>query len=63
MFMALDRCRNLMFQVYHARFLKTCKSHKAVTEALRFTKLIKQPSLSTFNMLLSVCASSQDSDG
>ncbi|CAA6655940.1 unnamed protein product [Spirodela intermedia] len=52
-----------MNKVYHARFLKTCKSHKAVTEALRFTKLIQQPSLSTFNMLLSVCASSQDSDG
>ncbi|XP_078448324.1 pentatricopeptide repeat (PPR) superfamily protein isoform X2 [Wolffia australiana] len=52
-----------MNKVYHARFLKLCKSQRAVAEALRFTKLIKQPSLSTFNMLLSVCASSQDSDG
>uniref|UniRef100_A0A1D1ZJV0 Pentatricopeptide repeat-containing protein At4g34830, chloroplastic n=1 Tax=Anthurium amnicola TaxID=1678845 RepID=A0A1D1ZJV0_9ARAE len=52
-----------MDKVYHTRFLKTCKSQKAIKEALRFTKLIKEPTLSTFNMLLSVCASSQDSDG
>ncbi|XP_058091004.1 pentatricopeptide repeat-containing protein MRL1, chloroplastic isoform X2 [Magnolia sinica] len=52
-----------MDKIYHARFLKTCKSKKAVKEAFRFAKLIKKPTLSTFNMLLSVCASSQDSEG
>ncbi|KAF8405356.1 hypothetical protein HHK36_010260 [Tetracentron sinense] len=52
-----------MDKVYHARFLKTCKSQKAVKEAFRFTKLIPNPTLSTFNMLLSVCASSKESEG
>lgn len=51
------------FQVYHARFFKACRSKKAVKEAFCFTELIKKPALSTFNMLLSVCASSQDSEG
>ncbi|KAK9287449.1 hypothetical protein L1049_015870 [Liquidambar formosana] len=52
-----------MNKVYHARFLKICKTQKAVKEAFRFTKLIPNPTLSTFNMLMSVCASSQDSEG
>lgn len=50
-------------QVYHAGFFQACKSQKAVKEAFRFTKLIQNPTLSTFNMLLSVCASSRDLEG
>lgn len=49
-----------MNKVYHAGFFRVCKSQKAVEEAFRFTKLIQNPTLSTFNMLMSVCASSQD---
>ncbi|XP_049350603.1 pentatricopeptide repeat-containing protein MRL1, chloroplastic isoform X1 [Solanum verrucosum] len=49
-----------MDKVYHAGFFQVCKSQKAVKEAFRFTKLIRNPTLSTFNMLLSVCASSRD---
>ncbi|KAM7482698.1 hypothetical protein LguiB_007281 [Lonicera macranthoides] len=52
-----------MDKVYHAGFFRVCKVQKAVKEAFRFTKLIPNPTLSTFNMLVSVCASSQDSDG
>ncbi|PON55119.1 Tetratricopeptide-like helical domain containing protein [Parasponia andersonii] len=52
-----------MNKVYHARFFKTCKLQKAVNEAFRFIKLIPNPTLSTYNMLMSVCASSQDSEG
>ncbi|KAL0422842.1 UNVERIFIED_CONTAM: Pentatricopeptide repeat-containing protein MRL1, chloroplastic [Sesamum latifolium] len=52
-----------MDKVYHVRFFDVCKSQKAVKEAFRFTKLIPNPTLSTFNMLMSVCASSQDSEG
>ncbi|CAI0438339.1 unnamed protein product [Linum tenue] len=51
-----------MNKVYHARFFDTCKRQKAVKEAFRFCKLIPNPTLSTFNMLMSVCTSSQDSD-
>ncbi|CAN4112509.1 unnamed protein product [Withania somnifera] len=47
-----------MEKVYHAGFFQVCKSQKAVKEAFRFTKLIPNPTLSTFNMLLYVCASS-----
>ncbi|XP_034681368.1 pentatricopeptide repeat-containing protein MRL1, chloroplastic isoform X2 [Vitis riparia] len=52
-----------MDKVYHAKFFKICRSQKAVTEAFRFAKLIPTPTLSTFNMLMSVCATSQDSAG
>ncbi|KAK6253797.1 hypothetical protein QUC31_015517 [Theobroma cacao] len=52
-----------MNKVYHAKFFKICNRQKAVKEAFCFTKLIPNPTLSTFNMLMSVCASSQDSDG
>ncbi|KAG8368156.1 hypothetical protein BUALT_Bualt15G0015700 [Buddleja alternifolia] len=52
-----------MNKVYHVRFYDGCKSQKAVKEAFRFTRLIPNPTLSTFNMLMSVCASSQDSEG
>ncbi|KAK8944396.1 Pentatricopeptide repeat-containing protein [Platanthera zijinensis] len=52
-----------MDKVHHTRFLNACKSHKAVKEAFRFCKLINKPTLSIFNMLLSVCANSQDFDG
>ncbi|CAI0376947.1 unnamed protein product [Linum tenue] len=52
-----------MNKVYHAKFFDMCKRQKAVKEAFRFCKLIPNPTLSTFNMLMSVCTSSQDSDG
>ncbi|XP_043711552.1 pentatricopeptide repeat-containing protein MRL1, chloroplastic isoform X3 [Telopea speciosissima] len=52
-----------MNEIYHAKFFKACKSQKAVKEAFRFMKLIVNPTLSAFTMLLSVCANSQDSDG
>lgn len=40
-----------------------CRSQKAVKEAFRFINLIQNPTLSTFNMLMSVCGFSQDLDG
>ncbi|KAG6413463.1 hypothetical protein SASPL_126174 [Salvia splendens] len=49
--------------IYHSRFFNVCKRQKAVKVAFRFTRLIRNPTLSTFNMLMSVCASSQDSEG
>ncbi|GLU02793.1 hypothetical protein SLE2022_200280 [Rubroshorea leprosula] len=52
-----------MEKVYHAKFFKTCKNRKAVKEAFRFTRLIPNPTLSTFNMLMSVCTNSQDLEG
>ncbi|XP_010447032.1 PREDICTED: pentatricopeptide repeat-containing protein MRL1, chloroplastic isoform X2 [Camelina sativa] len=52
-----------MDKIYHASFFKACKKQRAVKEAFRFTKLILNPTLSTFNMLMSVCASSQDIEG
>lgn len=52
-----------MNKVYHVRFFETCKRQKAVREAFHYTKLIPNPTLSTFNMLMSVYASSQDSEG
>ncbi|XP_057997385.1 pentatricopeptide repeat-containing protein MRL1, chloroplastic isoform X2 [Hevea brasiliensis] len=52
-----------MSKIYHAKFFKICKIQKAVKEAFRFCKLVPNPTLSTFNMLMSVCASSQDSKG
>ncbi|KAL0726018.1 hypothetical protein Bca4012_022111 [Brassica carinata] len=52
-----------MDKIYHASFFKLCKKRRAVNEAFRFTKLIPNPTLSTFNMLMSVCASSQDIEG
>lgn len=52
-----------MDKVHHTKFLKACRSQRAVTEAFKFCKLILKPTLSTFNMLLSVCASSQNFDG
>lgn len=44
-------------------FLSMCRSQKAVKEAFRFINLIQNPTLSTFNMLMSVCGFSQDLDG
>ncbi|XP_039058642.1 pentatricopeptide repeat-containing protein MRL1, chloroplastic isoform X1 [Hibiscus syriacus] len=52
-----------MDKVYHAKFFKMCSRQNAVKEAFRFTKLIPNPTLSTFNMLMSVCACSKDSEG
>ncbi|KAK8625138.1 hypothetical protein V6N13_090016 [Hibiscus sabdariffa] len=52
-----------MGKVYHAKFFKICSRQKAVKEAFRFTKLISNPTLSTFNMLMSVCTCSKDSEG
>ncbi|XP_019413425.1 PREDICTED: pentatricopeptide repeat-containing protein MRL1, chloroplastic isoform X1 [Lupinus angustifolius] len=51
-----------MTKVYHAKFFNTCKRQKAVKEAFDYIRLIPNPTLSTFNMLLSVCTSSQDSE-
>ncbi|KZV53463.1 Pentatricopeptide repeat-containing protein [Dorcoceras hygrometricum] len=52
-----------MDKVYHVRFFDVCKRQRAVKEAFRFIKLIPNPTLSTFNLLMSVCAGSQDSEG
>lgn len=52
-----------LIQVYHVKFFKLCRSQKAVKEAFRFCKLVQNPTLSTFNMLMSVCATSQNSAG
>ncbi|CAL5402224.1 unnamed protein product [Camellia sinensis] len=52
-----------MDKIYHTGFFKNCQRKRAVKEAFRFTKMIPNPTLSTFNMLMSVCASSQDSEG
>ncbi|CAI9104678.1 OLC1v1003401C2 [Oldenlandia corymbosa var. corymbosa] len=52
-----------MDNIYHARFFQACKRQKAIKEAFRFTKLIPNPTLSTFNMLMSVCAIAQDLEG
>ncbi|CAN8327626.1 unnamed protein product [Cochlearia groenlandica] len=52
-----------MDKIYHASFFRICKKQRAVKEAFRFTKLIPNPTLSTFNMLMSVCANSQDIEG
>lgn len=52
-----------MDKVQHKKFLMACKNQKSVREAFQFCKLISKPTLSTFNMLLSVCASSQDFEG
>lgn len=56
-------CINLCFQVYHGRFFNMCKTKKAVREAFRFINLIPSPTLSTYNMLMSVCTTSQDAEG
>ncbi|KAH7687016.1 Tetratricopeptide-like helical domain-containing protein [Dioscorea alata] len=52
-----------MDKINPVKFLNVCKKQKALKEAFRFVKLIEKPTLSTFNMLLSVCASSQDFEG
>uniref|UniRef100_A0A0D9XI89 PROP1-like PPR domain-containing protein n=1 Tax=Leersia perrieri TaxID=77586 RepID=A0A0D9XI89_9ORYZ len=52
-----------MNKIHHASFLNACKKQRAVMEAVRFCRLIDNPKMSTFNMLLSVCANSQDFDG
>lgn len=52
-----------MNNVYHMGFLNVCRSQKAVKEAFRFVNLIPNPTMSTFNMLMSICACSQDLDG
>ncbi|CAM0150663.1 unnamed protein product [Urochloa decumbens] len=52
-----------MKKIHHASFFSMCKKQRAVLEALRFCRLIDNPKISTFNMLLSVCANSQDFDG
>ncbi|XP_057817659.1 pentatricopeptide repeat-containing protein MRL1, chloroplastic isoform X5 [Cryptomeria japonica] len=52
-----------MNKVYHAKFLEICRGKQAVQEAFRFVKLIENPTLSTFNMLLAVCASAGDVEG
>ncbi|XP_062201614.1 pentatricopeptide repeat-containing protein MRL1, chloroplastic-like isoform X2 [Phragmites australis] len=52
-----------MKKIHHASFFSACKKQRAVLEALRFCRLIDSPKMSTFNMLLSVCANSHDFDG
>jgi len=52
-----------MKKIHHASFFSMCKKQRAVWEALRFCRLIDSPKISTFNMLLSVCAKSQDFGG
>ncbi|KAK3157378.1 hypothetical protein QOZ80_2AG0120780 [Eleusine coracana subsp. coracana] len=52
-----------MKKIHHASFFSMCKKRRAVSEALCFCRLINSPKISTFNMLLSVCAHSQDFDG
>ncbi|KAI3765750.1 hypothetical protein L2E82_15793 [Cichorium intybus] len=52
-----------MNNVYHMGFLRVCRLQKAVKEAFRFINLIPNPTLSTFNTLMSICAHSQDLDG
>uniref|UniRef100_J3N1B7 PROP1-like PPR domain-containing protein n=1 Tax=Oryza brachyantha TaxID=4533 RepID=J3N1B7_ORYBR len=52
-----------MNKIHHASFLNACKKQRAVMEAVHFCRLINNPKMSTFNMLLSVCANSQDFDG
>ncbi|XP_024542518.1 pentatricopeptide repeat-containing protein MRL1, chloroplastic [Selaginella moellendorffii] len=52
-----------MNKVYHARFYQECKRQLAVEEAFRYTGLIKSPTLSTYNMLLSVCCNARDTNG
>ncbi|KAJ8764976.1 hypothetical protein K2173_010443 [Erythroxylum novogranatense] len=52
-----------MNKVYHTKFFQMCKTKSAVKEAFHFCKLVPNPTLSTFNMLMSVCASSKDSEG
>lgn len=50
-------------KIHHASFLSACKKQRAVMEAVRFCRLIENPKMSTFNMLLSVCANSKDFEG
>ncbi|KAE8798195.1 pentatricopeptide repeat-containing protein MRL1, chloroplastic [Hordeum vulgare] len=52
-----------MQKLHHASFLSACKKQRAVMEAVRFCRLIENPKMSTFNMLLSVCANSKDFEG
>ncbi|KAH9605487.1 hypothetical protein KSS87_011863 [Heliosperma pusillum] len=52
-----------MSKIYHAKFFNLCRGQKAVKEAFAFAKLIPNPTLSTFNMLISVCSAAQDSEG
>ncbi|KAL9244956.1 hypothetical protein vseg_018669 [Gypsophila vaccaria] len=52
-----------MSKIYHAKFFNLCRGQKAVKEAFSFAKLIPDPTLSTFNMLMSVCSAAQDSEG
>ncbi|GAU49999.1 hypothetical protein TSUD_91170 [Trifolium subterraneum] len=52
-----------MTKVYHAKFFNICKKQKAVKEAFDYVRLIPNPTLSTFNMLMAVCACSEDSEG
>ncbi|CAN6324231.1 unnamed protein product [Urochloa humidicola] len=52
-----------MKKIHHASFFSMCKKQRAVLEALHFCRLIDNPKISTFNMLLSVCANSQHFDG
>ncbi|GBG66626.1 hypothetical protein CBR_g66762 [Chara braunii] len=49
-------------KVSHKAFLLECKKKKAVSEALRFVRLLKKPPLQVFSLALSVCAAAADVD-
>ena len=53
----------LNLQVYHAKFLEICRGKKVVQESFRLVKLIENPMLSTFNILLVVCINTKDVEG
>ncbi|KAL3694989.1 hypothetical protein R1sor_008640 [Riccia sorocarpa] len=50
-------------KIIHSKFFKTCQAKRAVKEAFRFFRLIGKPTLSTYNMLISVCREARDVDG
>ncbi|KAL2632785.1 hypothetical protein R1flu_004264 [Riccia fluitans] len=50
-------------KIHHSKFFKACQAKKAVKEAFRFMRLIGKPTLSTYNMLISVCREARDVDG
>lgn len=50
-------------QVNPHEFYSACKRRRALKEAFRFSRLVGRKSLRNYNMLLSVCAQSQDASG
>eukprot|EP00249_Psilotum_nudum_P024933 c29325_g1_i2 orf=411-3923(-) len=52
-----------MTKLFHSKFFHACKRNQAVKEAFRFLQLIGTPSLSSYNLFLSVCLAAKDVDG